>query len=98
MTDSSRRRSRADRAIGPMTFRSRSAWEPGLGGTWPRWLTSPQVGLWLNTPQKLAGTRRDPPMSDPISSGVTRAASAAAAPPDEPPGVRLRSQGLFVAP
>ena len=78
--------------MGPMTFRSRSLQDPGEGGTWPRWLTRPQVGLWLKTPLKLAGTRREPPMSDPISSGVTRAASAAAAPPDEPPGVRETSQ------
>lgn len=56
------------------------------------------MGLWLNTPQKPAGTRSEPPMSEPISSDVTCAARAAAAPPDEPPQVRARSQGLFVVP
>ena len=37
-------------------------------------------------------------MSEPSSSGVNRAASAAADPPDEPPGVRSTSQGLPVVP
>jgi hypothetical protein len=37
-------------------------------------------------------------MSEPISSGVIPAASEAAAPPDEPPGVRDVSYGLFVVP
>ncbi len=33
-------------------------------------------------------------MSVPIASGASNAATAAAEPPDEPPGTRLRSQGL----
>ena len=37
-------------------------------------------------------------MSLPNSSGVSPAASAAAPPPVEPPGVRARSHGLFVRP
>ncbi len=37
-------------------------------------------------------------MSVPISRSVTPAASAAAEPPDEPPGVRVTSCGLFVVP
>ena len=37
-------------------------------------------------------------MSDPLSSAVSPAASAAAEPPDDPPGVRAVSQGLFVVP
>ena len=45
-----------------------------------------------------AGSRIEPPMSEPISSGVKRAASAAAEPPDEPPGVRSMSHGLHVVP
>ena len=84
--------------MGPMTFRSGCRQEPGCGGTWPCWETTPQVGLCEKTPQKWAGTRREPPMSEPISSGVTPAARAAAAPPEEPPGVRVTSQGLLVAP
>ena len=42
--------------------------EPGRGGTWPCWLTIPQVGLWANTPQNDAGTRSEPPMSEPSDS------------------------------
>ncbi len=37
-------------------------------------------------------------MSEPISSAVIPLARAAAAPPDEPPGVRVTSQGLLVTP
>ena len=84
--------------MGPMTFKSGSCQEPGLGGTWPCWGVSAQVGLCENTPQKWAGTRRDPPMSEPISRAVTPAARAAAAPPDDPPGVRVTSQGLLLVP
>ena len=39
--ESSRRRSRAERAIGPTTFKSGSDAAPGFGGTCPRWDTSP---------------------------------------------------------
>ena len=49
-------------------------------------------------PQKCAGQRIEPPMSLPSSSGVNPAATAAAAPPDEPPGVRVVSHGLLVVP
>ncbi len=37
-------------------------------------------------------------MSLPASNPVRPAASAAAAPPDEPPGTRATSHGLFVVP
>ena len=37
-------------------------------------------------------------MSLPSSIGVKPIASAAAAPPDDPPGVRVVSYGLFVVP
>ena len=65
---------------------------------WPRGGISPQVGLWPYTPQECAGWRIEPAMSDPISSPEKPAAIAAAEPPDEPPGERPRSQGLFVEP
>src|SRR3954454_10266347 len=39
-----------------------------------------------------------PPMSVPVSNDVNPHATAAAAPPEEPPGARSRSQGLRVAP
>ena len=56
------------------------------------------MGLWPKTPQCEAGTRIDPPMSEPISTGVIAEARAAADPPDEPPGVLIESHGLLVVP
>ena len=47
-------------------------------------------------PQKLAGWRIEPPVSVPVAAGSRRAATAAAEPPDEPPGTRLSSHGLRV--
>ena len=49
-------------------------------------------------PEKLAGWRIEPPVSVPVAAGTSRAATAAAEPPDEPPGTRCASQGLFTAP
>ena len=46
-------------------------------------------------PQKFEGIRRDPPPSPPVATGARYAATAAAAPPLEPPGVRVVSQGVF---
>ena len=68
------------------------------GGPEPRCGTRSRLGLCENTPQKCAGARSEPPMSEPSSRGTNPAASAAAAPPDEPPGVRPRSHGLLVVP
>ena len=45
-------------------------------------------------PQKDAGWRIEPPVSVPVAAGARRAATAAALPPDEPPGTRWVSQGL----
>ena len=45
----------------------------------------PRVGLKPNTPQWLAGTRMEPPPSVAWATGSTLAATAAAAPPLEPP-------------
>ena len=45
-----------------------------------------------------AGCRPDPPVSDPTAIGESRAATAAADPPLEPPGTRSRSQGFRVGP
>lgn len=39
-------------------------------------------------PQSAAGMRVEPPVSVPRPLGTTRAAMAAAVPPDEPPGMR----------
>ena len=42
--------------------------------------------------------RIEPPPSEPCAAGASPAATAAAAPPLEPPGVRERSQGLRQVP
>src|SRR5690625_7330065 len=49
-------------------------------------------------PQKAAGIRILPPPSVPTAHGPIPAATAAAAPPDEPPGVSCGSIGLRVIP
>ena len=42
--------------------------------------------------------RIEPPPSLPWATGTIPAATAAAEPPEEPPGVRVRSHGLRVGP
>src|SRR6202161_4197722 len=49
-------------------------------------------------PQKLAGIRIEPPPSVPRASGPRPEATAAAAPPPDPPAVRSGSHGLRVTP
>ena len=56
------------------------------------------MGLIPVTPQNAAGWRMEPPVSDPMAYQLERAATAAAAPPEEPPGTRSRSQGLRTGP
>ena len=56
------------------------------------------VGLRPTTPQALAGILIEPAMSLPCATGTRPAATAAADPPLEPPGERVRSHGLCVAP
>src|SRR5205807_4129232 len=58
----------------------------------------PRVGFRPTRPQHAAGMRIEPPPSLAWATGTTPAATAAAEPPEEPPGVRLRSQGLRAAP
>ena len=50
------------------------------------------------TPQNDAGCRTDPPVSEPSAIGEYPAATAAAEPPELPPGTRARSSGLSVGP
>ena len=50
------------------------------------------------TPQKLAGWRTEPPVSEPSAAGTTPAATSAAEPPEEPPGTRSGSIGFFTRP
>ena len=61
-------------------------------------LTRPRLGLMPNTPLQAAGMRMEPPASPPRASGTMPEATATADPPDEPPGLRAGSQGLWVAP
>src|SRR5437868_7016005 len=54
----------------------------------------PYVGFHPTTLQSAAGWRTEPPVSVPIASGTASAPTAAADPPDEPPGTRSGSHGL----
>lgn len=56
------------------------------------------MGLTPTVPVTAAGWRMEPPVSVPMASGASKEASAAEEPPPEPPGTRLRSQGLPVGP
>src|SRR5205085_9631235 len=49
-------------------------------------------------PHSAAGWRIEPPVSVPSAHGARPAATAAALPPDEPPGTRSRSHGLRTGP
>ena len=54
----------------------------------------PRVGLRPKRPQQDAGIRIEPPPSLPCATGTMPAATAAAEPPLEPPGVRARFHGI----
>ena len=56
------------------------------------------MALSAATPVKAAGPRTEIMTSLPMPIGDMPAASAADSPPDEPPGVRSRFQGLLVRP
>src|SRR5215510_12536751 len=49
-------------------------------------------------PQRAAGWRIEPPVSVPVAAGASRAATAAAEPPELPPGTTSVFQGLRTAP
>src|SRR5207247_7112308 len=66
--------------------------------TSPQRLTRPYVGLMPTTPQKAAGCRTEPPVSEPRAAGTAPAATSAAEPPDEPPGTRVLSSGCSTRP
>ena len=51
-----------------------------------------------NSPQHEAGIRTEPPPSEPCAAATIPAATAAPDPPDDPPEVRSRFQGLRVGP
>ena len=60
--------------------------------------TRPRDGFRPTSPQHDAGMRIEPPPSLACAIGTMPAATAAAEPPLEPPGERVVSQGLRVAP
>ncbi len=60
--------------------------------------TLPYVGFSPTMPQNAAGQRTEPPVSVPSARSASPAATAAAEPPEEPPGTRETSRGLRVGP
>ena len=84
--------SRTLRPIPPRTVHPYQWSSSGASGTRPRWGFSP------NSPQKADGIRIEPPPSEPSATGTMPAATAAALPPEEPPGERSRFHGLRVTP
>src|SRR5699024_212498 len=91
MTSSMSAASDTERVIGPAVATPIRSRERGACEILPR------LGLSPKTPQADAGMRRDPPGRLPWATGARAAATAAAAPPLEPPGVRVVWQGLRVA-
>src|SRR4051812_14290530 len=49
-------------------------------------------------PEKAAGCRIEPPVSVPVATGAMRAATAAAEPPEDPPGTALLRHGFLTGP
>src|SRR5262245_14163908 len=76
------------RAIGPIES---SVYESGNA---PSVGTRDLVGLYPTTPQSAAGTRVEPPVSEPTAISHMPSATATTAPDEEPPGTRVRSAGL----
>ncbi|MNT21019.1 hypothetical protein D3C72_1563420 [compost metagenome] len=64
----------------------------------PSRCTRPKVGLKPTTPQNAAGRIIEPPVCVPNARSTMPAATAAAEPLDEPPGVCARLCGLQVGP
>lgn len=60
--------------------------------------TRPGPGRKPTMPLKAAGVLRLPPKSFPVASQTEPLASAADEPPDDPPALFLKSQGLRVIP
>ena len=91
-TSSIRAVSRTERASDPNTTQCAPSLSCGARGTRSRW------GLSPNSPQHAAGIRIEPAPSAASAAGTIPAATAAADPPLEPPGVRSGSHGLRVTP
>src|SRR5215207_1372858 len=80
--------SSAVRHIGPTVSRVQ------LTGITPRLLTRPFVGFRPTMPHTDAGARIEPVVSVPRAPKQSSAATATAAPPEEPDGTRSNAQGL----
>ncbi len=80
------------RVIGPVWEKLVHPFSAGHRGTRPR------LALKPTTPHTAAGIRIEPARSLPSASGPSPAATAAAAPPLEPPAIRSRCHGLRVCP
>ena len=91
-TSSQRAVSRTDRVSPPIVTVSAPTSNCGPRGI------RPYVVLRPTSPQNPAGMRIDPPPSPPVASVTMPPATAAADPPDEPPGVRPCCHGLCVTP
>src|ERR1700722_18465240 len=70
----------------------------GLRGCTPVRGIAPKLGLRPTTPLKAAGRITEPSVCVPSATGTRPAATAAAEPEDEPPGVCAWFQGLTVGP
>ena len=66
--------------------------------TIPKRDTVPYVGRRPTRPQSAAGCLIEPPVSEPSAQGASPPATAAADPPEEPPGTRVGSHGFRVGP
>jgi hypothetical protein len=92
ITDSSSAQSATVVASGPFSAMSNHEPLPNSAGT------VPNPGLMPARPVHAAGIRMEPIPSLPCAAATMPADTAAALPPDEPPGLRLGSQGLRVMP
>ncbi len=87
-TSSSAAASATFRASGPLADR------PARSGIIGASDTRPRLGLIPTRPHAAAGIRIDPAPSLPWASGASPAATAAAAPPLDPPADLVTSQGV----
>ena len=86
--------SSTERANGPIVSSVRD------NGNTSRLSIRPSVGLKPTIPQKAAGARIEPPVSEPIAQGARPAATATADPEEDPPEMRgvFGSRGLMGLP
>ena len=92
ITESTSAASRTVVASGPFSASPYQSVSPRCAGTTPR------PGLRPTSPQHAAGILMEPMPSAACATGTMPAATAAAEPPLEPPGVREGAQGLRVTP